>query len=56
LKEIPYAKVLEEHPERIIEHAVKGMMPKNTLGRAMFKKLKVYTGSDIHTLLRSRWN
>ncbi|GAB1365411.1 MAG TPA: 50S ribosomal protein L13 [Candidatus Cloacimonas sp.] len=46
LKEIPYAKVLEEHPERIIEHAVKGMMPKNTLGRAMFKKLKVYTGSE----------
>ena len=46
LKEVPYAKVMEEHPERIIEHAVKGMMPKNTLGRAMFKKLKVYTGAE----------
>lgn len=46
LKEIPYAKILEEHPERIIEHAVKGMMPKNTLGRAMMKKLKVYTGTE----------
>lgn len=46
LKEIPYAKMLEEHPERIIEHAVRGMMPKNTLGRAMMKKLKVYAGSE----------
>ena len=46
LKEIPYAKVLEKHPERIIEHAVKGMMPKNKLGRAMFKKLKVYPGAE----------
>jgi len=46
LKEVPYAKVMEEHPERIIEHAVKGMLPKNTLGRAMFKKLKVYAGSE----------
>ncbi|MDZ4181557.1 MAG: 50S ribosomal protein L13 [Candidatus Cloacimonadaceae bacterium] len=45
LKETPYAKVMEKHPERIIEHAVKGMMPKNTLGRAMFKKLKVYAGT-----------
>jgi len=46
LKEVPYAKVLEKHPERIIEHAVKGMMPKNKLGRAMFKKLKVYPGAE----------
>ncbi len=46
LKEVPYAKVMEDHPERIIEHAVKGMMPKNTLGNAMFKKLKVYAGSE----------
>ena len=46
LKEIPYAKIMEEHPERIIEHAIRGMMPKNTLGRAMFKKLKVYTGTE----------
>ena len=46
LKEVPYAKVLEKHPERIIEHAVRGMMPKNKLGRAMFKKLKVYPGAE----------
>ncbi len=46
LKEVSYARMMEKHPERIIEHAVKGMLPKNTLGRAMFKKLKVYTGGD----------
>ena len=34
------------HPERIIEMAVKGMMPKNSLGRSMLKKLKVYAGPD----------
>ena len=33
-------------PERIIEHAVKGMLPKNTLGRQLFTKLKVYAGSE----------
>ncbi|MBN2700196.1 MAG: 50S ribosomal protein L13 [Methylohalobius sp. ZOD2] len=33
-----------EHPERIIENAVRGMLPKNPLGRAMFRKLKVYMG------------
>ncbi len=38
--------VLSEHPERVIEDAVKGMLPKNPLGRAMFKKLKVYAGSE----------
>ena len=36
----------ETHPERIIEKAVKGMLPRNPLGRAMFKKLKVYAGPD----------
>ena len=35
-----------EHPERMIEIAVKGMLPKNPLGRAMFRKLKVYAGGD----------
>jgi large subunit ribosomal protein L13 len=39
--------VLQKHPERIIEMAVKGMLPKNRLGRAMYKKLFVYTG-DVH--------
>ncbi|MBK6452080.1 MAG: 50S ribosomal protein L13 [Proteobacteria bacterium] len=37
-------KMLEQHPERAIEFAVKGMLPKNPLGRAMFKKLHVVTG------------
>jgi len=40
-------KMLEQHPERVIELAVKGMLPKNPLGRAMFKKLHVVTG-DKH--------
>ena len=39
--------MLAEHPERVIEIAVKGMLPKNPLGRAMFKKLHVFTG-DKH--------
>jgi large subunit ribosomal protein L13 len=38
--------MMAKHPERIIEKAVKGMLPKNTLGRAMGKKLKVYAGSE----------
>ena len=44
LKEVPYRKMQAEHPERIIEMAVKGMLPKNKLGEAMFGKLKVYAG------------
>ena len=39
-------KVRESHPERLIETAVKGMLPKNPLGRAMFRKLKVYAGPE----------
>jgi large subunit ribosomal protein L13 len=38
--------ILRKHPERVIEKAIKGMLPKNPLGRAMFKKLKVYAGSS----------
>ena len=38
--------ILRKYPERVIEKAVKGMLPKNPLGRAMFKKLKVYAGSS----------
>ena len=45
LKSITLEKQLQTHPERVIELAVKGMLPKNSLGRAMFKKLKVYAGS-----------
>ena len=46
LKQTSLGKVLNEHPERAIEMAVKGMLPKNPLGRAMFKKLKVYAGAE----------
>ena len=42
----PFEEAMAKHPERVIEHAVKGMLPKNTLGRAMGKKLKVYTGAE----------
>lgn len=45
-KEIKYRHLLERHPEKVIEIAVKGMLPKNSLGRKMFKKLKVYAGSE----------
>jgi len=46
LKSINLAKMRATHPDRIIKHSVKGMLPKNSLGRAMFKKLKVYAGSS----------
>lgn len=46
LKSISLGKLLDQHPERVIEKAVKGMLPKNPLGRAMFKKLKVYAGTQ----------
>jgi len=46
LKVESFAQAMERHPERVIEHAVKGMLPKNTLGRAMGKKLKVYAGAE----------
>ena len=46
MKHTALGKLLQEHPERAIEIAVKGMLPKNPLGRAMFKKLKVYAGTE----------
>lgn len=46
LKQETFVEAMAKHPERVIEHAVKGMLPKNTLGRAMGKKLKVYAGPD----------
>ncbi len=46
-KSVTFENMLRTHPTRIIEHAVKGMLPHNRLGRAMFKKLKVYAG-DSH--------
>jgi len=45
-KHIPFKKMLQQHPERVIELAVKGMLPKNTLGRTMKDKLKVYAGAE----------
>ncbi|HEY5782391.1 MAG TPA: 50S ribosomal protein L13 [Lysobacter sp.] len=46
LKSETLGQALERHPERVIEIGVKGMLPKNTLGRAMYRKLKVYKGSE----------
>ncbi len=46
LKSISFEKLIEKAPERTIQSAVKGMLPKGPLGRAMFKKLKVYKGSE----------
>ena len=45
IKAIKYRNFMEKSPERVIEKAVKGMLPHNALGRQMFKKLKVYKGS-----------
>lgn len=45
LKEIDYRTLMSKSPEKALELAVKGMLPKNSLGRQMFKKLKVYAGS-----------
>ena len=46
LKVTPFKTMIAKHPERVVEKAVKGMLPKNTLGRAMGKKLKVYAGAE----------
>jgi len=46
MKSLSFEKLIQRAPERIIETAVKGMLPKNPLGRAMFKKLKVYVGPN----------
>ena len=46
IKSITFDKLLDKAPEQIIEKAVKGMLPKGPLGRAMFRKLKVYAGSE----------
>ena len=46
LRSIALEKQLQKAPERVIEHAVRGMLPGNKLGRAMFKKLRVYAGPD----------
>jgi large subunit ribosomal protein L13 len=52
---VTFEKLIEKKPERIIETAVKGMLPKGALGRQMFRKLKVYRGADHrHTAQQPR--
>ncbi|MBI2993399.1 MAG: 50S ribosomal protein L13 [Gammaproteobacteria bacterium] len=46
IKSISFEKLLQRKPERVIEKAVKGMLPRGPLGRQMFRKLKVYAGAD----------
>ena len=46
IKSIPFDQLIDKAPERIIEKAVKGMMPKNKLSRSMMTKLKIYAGSE----------
>lgn len=46
LKQTAFRDLQRRKPQRVVEHAVRGMLPKNPLGRAMFRKLKVYAGSE----------
>jgi len=46
LRSVSYADLMARHPERVVEKAVKGMLPKNSLGRKTLRKLKVYAGPD----------
>ena len=46
LKSLSFEKLIDRAPERVLQRAVKGMLPRNPLGRAMFKKLKVYPGPE----------
>lgn len=46
LKSVTLGEMMEKHPEQVLETAIKGMLPKNPLGRAMFRKLKVYAGPE----------
>jgi large subunit ribosomal protein L13 len=50
IKAIPFDKLLQRAPERILQIAVKGMLPKGPLGRAMFRKLKIYAGTQHNHL------
>ncbi|WP_441245666.1 50S ribosomal protein L13 [Kitasatospora sp. McL0602] len=47
LRSVRYDKLMDENPEKAVEKAIKGMVPKNSLGRQMLSKLKVYSG-DVH--------
>ena len=46
LRSMTFNQMIEKHPERVIEAAVRGMLPKNALGRRMLRKLRVFTGPD----------
>ena len=46
LRELTFEQLLEKHPEVVVKHAIKGMMPTGKLGRQMYKKLKVYAGPE----------
>jgi large subunit ribosomal protein L13 len=46
LKSVPFARLLAETPEKLVERSIRGMLPKNTIGRAQMNKLKVYAGPD----------
>jgi len=46
LRERTYRQMMDKKPEEVVRHAIKGMLPKNSLGRQMFKKLKVYAGTE----------
>ncbi len=46
LREVPFERLIATHPERALESAIRGMLPKNALGRSMFRKLKVYAGPN----------
>lgn len=56
LKEFTLGRLLETNPERVIKHAVKGMLPKNTLGRRMMSRLKVYPGKDHPHEAQIKWS
>ena len=58
LKETPYRRLMAEKPERALEAAVRGMLPKNRLGRKMIKKLKVFAGAEhVHQAQKPEvWN
>lgn len=46
LRELTFEQLMEKHPEEVVKHAIKGMMPTGKLGRQMYKKLKVYAGPE----------
>ncbi|MDT9587260.1 MAG: 50S ribosomal protein L13 [Candidatus Arsenophonus melophagi] len=48
IKQVTFKEMIARHPERVIKSAVKGMLPKGPLGRAMYRKMKVYVGGDYN--------